>query len=254
AADIGVALGETGTDIAREVADVVLEKDDLETMIVAVSHGRTIHRNIRKSLHFLLSTNFSEIMVMFLATAVGLGHPLTAIHLLWINLMSDIFPGLALALEPPEPDVMKEPPRDPEEPVVGTSDFKRISFEAATISTGAMAAYAYGISRYGMGVQASTMAFQSLTLGQLLHAVSCRSETHSIFSGENLQPNRYLTIALGGSLALQSLTMIVPGMRALLGVAPLGIGDIPVIAGTALIPLLVNEATKNLAQGENYEK
>lgn len=254
AADIGVALGETGTDIAREVADVVLEKDDLETMIVAVSHGRTIHRNIRKSLHFLLSTNFSEIMVMFLATAVGLGHPLTAIHLLWINLMSDIFPGLALALEPPEPDVMKEPPRDPEEPVVGTSDFKRISFEAATISTGAMAAYAYGISRYGMGVRASTMAFQSLTLGQLLHVVSCRSETHSIFSGENLPPNRYLTIALGWSLALQSLTMIVPGMRALLGVAPLGIGDIPVIAGTALIPLLVNEATKNLAQGENYEK
>jgi len=93
AADIGVAMGRTGTDIAREVADVVLGDDNLQTMIVAVGHGRTIHSNIRKSLHFLLSTNFSEILVMFLSGALGLGHPLTAMQLLWINLISDIFPG-----------------------------------------------------------------------------------------------------------------------------------------------------------------
>lgn len=254
AADIGVALGESGTDIAREVADVVLEKDDLETMIIAVSHGRTIHRNIRKSLHFLLSTNFSEIMVMFLATSVGLGHPLTAIHLLWINLMSDVFPGLALALEPPEPDVMKHPPRDPHEPVVKPSDFKRITFEVATISGGAMTAYAYGVARYGVGMQSSTLVFQSLTLGQLLHAISCRSERHSIFSRDRLPANHYLTLALGGSLALQMATMVVPGMRSFLGVAPLGITDLPVIAGAAVLPLLINEGTKNLPQGEHHEK
>ena len=127
AADIGVALGDTGTDMAREIADVVLEKDNLETMIVAVGHGRTIYGNIRKALHFLLSTNFSEIMVMFFASAAGLGFPLTAMQLLWINLLSDIFPGLALALEPPEPDVLQRPPRDPEQPIISKSDFKRIS-------------------------------------------------------------------------------------------------------------------------------
>ncbi len=99
AAGIGIAMGHTGTDVAREVADVVLEDDNLETMVVAISQGRTIYNNIRKSVHFLLSTNMSEIMVMFTCISAGLGEPLTAMQLLWINLISDIFPGLALALE-----------------------------------------------------------------------------------------------------------------------------------------------------------
>ncbi|MCI0530039.1 MAG: cation-translocating P-type ATPase, partial [Nitrospira sp.] len=199
AADIGVAMGNTGTDVAREVADVVLEDDNLETMTIAVRQGRTIYRNIRKSVHFLLATNLSEIMVMFVALAGGLGHPLNAMQLLWINLISDIFPGLALALEPPEPDVLSHPPRNPEEPIMTTSDFKRITFESAALSAGALGAYGYGILRYGMGLQASTLAFTSLTTGQLLHAISCRSETHSIFDKEKLPSNKYLTIALGGS-------------------------------------------------------
>ena len=115
AADIGIAMGRSGTDVAREVADVVLEDDNLETLIVAVSQGRTIYANIRKSVHFLLSTNISEITVMFGAIALGLGQPLNPMQLLWINLITDIFPGLALALEPPEPDVLENPPRDPAE-------------------------------------------------------------------------------------------------------------------------------------------
>ena len=177
AADVGVALGGSGTDVAREVADVVLEDDNLETMIAAVSHGRTVHVNIRKAIHFLLATNFSEIMVMFLGTAVGMGSPLTAMQLLWINLMSDIFPGLALALEEPEPDVMSRPPRDPHEPVIRAGDFKRLAFEGGVMTAGALAAYGYGVWRHGLGPAAGTMAFQSLTLAQLLHAVSCRSGT-----------------------------------------------------------------------------
>ena len=118
AAAIGIAMGHTGTDVASEVADVVLEDDNLETMLIAVSEGRTIYNNIRKSLHYLLSTNMSEIMVTSVAMAAGLGEPLTPMQLLWINLVSDIFPGLALALEPPEPDVLLRPPRDPAEEIL----------------------------------------------------------------------------------------------------------------------------------------
>jgi Ca2+-transporting ATPase len=244
AADIGIAMGEGGTDMAREVADVVLEDDNLETMIVAVRDGRTIHDNIRKSLHFLLATNFSEIMVMFLTTAAGIGAPLNAMQLLWINLLSDIFPGLALALEPPEPGVLHRPPKSPDESIVNSSDFKRLTFESATMSVSSLTAYGYGIMKYGMGTQAGTLAFQGLTLGQLLHALSCRSESRSIFDKEKLPPNKYLNLALGGSFALQILTMFVPGLQRLLGIAPVGLIDSLVIGGRAVLPLIVNEATK----------
>ena len=244
AADIGIAMGSTGTDVAREVADVVLEDDNLETMLVAISQGRTVYRNIRKSLHFLLSTNLSEIMVMFTALATGLGQPLNAMQLLWINLISDIFPGLALALEPPEADVMRQPPRDPDEPVVRTSDFTRIASESAALTVGALGAYGYGLARYGAGAQAMTLAFTTLTGGQLVHAISCRSETHSVFSATSLPKNPYLIAALTGSFAAQGLTLVVPALRQLLGLAPLAISDTLAIAGGILLPFVVNETTK----------
>jgi Ca2+-transporting ATPase len=213
-------------------------------MIIAISQGRTIYNNIRKSVHFLLSTNMSEIMVMFTAIAGGMGHPLNAMQLLWINLLSDIAPGLALALEQPEPDVLARPPRNPGEPIIKTSDFKRIAFESAMLSAGSMSAYFYGISRYGMGPSAGTIAFSSLTLGQLLHAYSCRSETHSIFDKGNLPPNPYLNAAIAGSVGLQVLAMVVPGLRTLLGITPIGFIDWLVVGGSAVLPLIVNEATK----------
>jgi P-type Ca2+ transporter type 2C len=250
AADIGIAMGHAGTDVAREVADVILEDDNLETMIIAVSHGRTIYNNIRKSVHFLLATNLSEIIVMFGSISTGLGEPLNPMQLLWINLMSDVFPALALALEPPEPDVLSRPPRDPDEPIIQLSDFKRISSEAAVLSAGALGAYGYGVLRYGYGPKAGTMAFTSLTLGQLLHALSCRSETHSLLDPLQspqkppLQPNPYLYMAIGGSIALQGLTLMIPGLRRLLGITPISVLDGLVAGGSALIPLAVNEMTK----------
>ncbi|WP_444980493.1 cation-translocating P-type ATPase [Microseira wollei] len=250
AADVGVAMGHTGTDVAREVADVVLQDDKLETTIIAVSQGRTIYNNIRKSVHFLLSTNMSEIIVMLTATAGGIGQPLNAVQLLWLNLVTDIFPGLALALEQPEPDVLSQPPRNPDEPIIKASDFKGILLESATISASSLAAYGYALSKYGIGPQASTIGFMSLTSAQLLHALYCRSKTHSIYSGKKLPPNQYLTLALGGSFALQILAAVVPGLRGLLQIAPINIVDTAVIGTSAVLPLLLNEATKELASAE----
>jgi P-type Ca2+ transporter type 2C len=244
AADIGIAMGRSGTDVAREVADVVLEDDNLETLIVAVSQGRTIYANIRKSVHYLLSSNISEITIMFGAIALGLGQPLNPMQLLWINLITDIFPGLGLALEAPEPDVLENPPRDPAEAIVRAADFRRILFEAGTLSAGTLAAYGYGVARYGVGPQAGTLAFMGITNAQLAHAISCRSERHSVFGAEKLPPNRTLTTAIGASLALQTATVFVPGLRQFLGLAPITLIDGAVIGAAALVPFVVNEASK----------
>ncbi len=244
AADIGIAMGHTGTDVARDVADVVLENDQLETMILAVRQGRTIYGNIRKSVRFLLTTNLSEILVMFTAIAGGLGQPLNAMQLLWINLVSDIFPGLALALEPAEPDVLDRPPRNPGDPIVRDSDFRRIGAESAVLSAGALGAYGYGLMRYGPGAAAGTLAFMSLTAGQLLHAFSCRSEEHRILGPSDRPSNRYLQGAVAGSLALQGTALFIPGLRSLLGIAPISLLDGLVIGGGAVLPLLVNEITQ----------
>jgi len=249
AADVGIAMGHAGTDVAREIAEVVLEEDGLETLIIALSEGRTIYNNIRKTVHYLLATNFSEVMVTALSVGMGLGYPLTAMQLLWINLVSDIFPGLALALEAPEPDVLNRPPRDPQEPLVRKHDLKRIAFEGTTMTVGALAAYAYGIRKYGTGPIAGTIAFQSLTLSQILHAYSCRSESHTIFDG-TLQPNKYLTAAIVGSLGLQVIAQVVPGVRNLLGSSRIGMADGIFIAVPALISLLVSELSKKANRGD----
>jgi Ca2+-transporting ATPase len=246
ASEVGIAMGHAGTDVAREVADVVLEDDNLATMIVAVSQGRTIYSNIRKSVHFLLSTNLSEIVVMFAATTTGMGQPLNAMQLLWLNLVTDIFPGLALALEPPEPDVLRAPPRPPGEPILKPADFKRITLESATLSLSALAAYGYGLGRYGISPRSSTIAFMSLVMGQLFHAISCRSEKQGIFSEKKLPPNGYLTLALGGSFALQLVSIAIPGLRSLLKLAPINLLDSTVIGGSALLPLIFHETAKEV--------
>ncbi|RCJ14484.1 ATPase [Nostoc sp. ATCC 43529] len=251
AAQVGVAMGKSGTNVVREVADIVLEDDRLETMIIAVSRGRTIYNNIRKSVHFLLATNLSEIMVMTTATALGIGEPLNAIQLLWLNLVTDIFPGLSLALEAPEPEVLSQPPRNPDEPIIKNTDFARIAFESATLSVSTLAAYTYAIFKYGISPQASTIAFMSLTSGQLLHTVSCRSEKHSIFRKEKLPNNPYLNTAIIASFAIQILAIALPPLRNLLKIAPLNLVDSTVIGCSALLPLLANEITKNSTLEKN---
>ncbi|MDX9786519.1 MAG: HAD-IC family P-type ATPase [Desulfobacterales bacterium] len=244
AADIGIAMGKTGTDVARDVADMVLEEDDLETLALALKDGRTIHVNIRKSVHFFLSTNISEIILMTAAMALGIGFPLNVMQLLWINIISDIFPGLALAMEEAEDDVMSRPPRQTAAPLFSAGDFLQMTRESAAITGGALAAYGYGIARYGLGSGAASLAFQSLTIAQLLHAISCRSEHASLFGRRKTAANPYLRIAVGGSLALQALTMVFPPLRSLLGLKAPALMDLAVIAGTSVLPLLFNEAAK----------
>ncbi|MGZ8915587.1 MAG: HAD-IC family P-type ATPase [Methylobacter sp.] len=244
AANIGVTLGEKGTDAARSVADVILEDDDLKTMVTAISEGRTIYDNIRKSLHFLLSTNLSEIEVMLVSAALGGAEILNPIQLLWINLITDIFPALALAMDPPEVDVLKRPPRDPNTAIVSRSDYAKLIRESGIITAGTLGVYGYSVLRYGPGQNAGTNAFMSLTLAQLLHSYRCRSEHTSIFDSKNRPSNRYLDTAVGLSGLLQLLAVALPPLRGLLRLTPIGAIDMIAILAGAGLPLIANEAIK----------
>lgn len=245
-ADVGVAMGANGTDVARSVANVVLEDDNLETMVTAVAQGRTIHGNIRKTLRFLLSTNFSEIQLMFCGIALGMGQPLNPMQLLWINLATDIFPALGLALDPPEPNVMSLPPRNPQEPILRRHDLAAILRESAVITAGSMGSYFYALRRYGPGPRAQTHVFTTLTIAQLLHSKSCRSEHYGLFRRGHRLRNGYLDSAVIATLGMQGLTIGIPALRRLLGTAPLGITDLMVIGAGAVLPVLINDAAKRV--------
>ena len=251
AADIGVAMGGEGTNVARSVSDVVLEDDNLHTMSIAVRQGRTIYNNIRKMIHFMVSTNLTEIEVMLAGIAFGMGQPMNPMQLLWINLVTDIFPGLALSMEPAEPDIMERTPRDPDEAIIAGRDLKRMVFESGIIGVGTMGAYIYGLRRYGSGAAASTLAFNTLTLNELAHALSSRSGYRNVFvTKRTLPPNPHLTKAILGMGALQTVVSVVPSLRRLLGTTPLGVADLAVIAAGVLLPLVVNEATKPAAPAD----
>jgi Ca2+-transporting ATPase len=244
ASDIGVAMGAGGTNVAREVSDVVLEDDNLHTMNVAIAQGRTIYNNIRKMIHFMVSTNLTEIEVMLVGIAAGWGQPMNPMQLLWINLVTDIFPGLALSMEPPERDIMERKPRDPNEAIIEGQDLKRMIFESGIIGVGTMGAFWWGMRRYGPGPAAATLAFNTLTLNELAHAVSARSHYRHVFGGEKLPPNKHLMMANAGMVLLQAIVSFVPFGRRLLGTTPLGWADLAAIGVGVLGPLVVNEFTK----------
>jgi Ca2+-transporting ATPase len=254
AADVGVAMGGGGTNVARDVSDVVLEDDNLHTMTVAVEQGRTIYSNIRKMIHFMVSTNLTEIEVMLAGIAMGWGEPLNPMQLLWINLVTDIFPGLALALEPAEPGIMQRPPRNPDEAIIEGRDLKRMAFESGVIGVGTLGAFLYGMRRYGLGMQASTLAFNTLVFNELVHSYSSRSPYRNVFGGQELPPNPHLTKAILGMGGLQALVSLLPGARRLLGTSPLGLVDLLVIAAGVLVPLIINEATKQAPPAKLHEQ
>jgi Ca2+-transporting ATPase len=241
AADVGVAMGSAQLDVARSVADIVIEDDNLATLVTAIAEGRTTYGNIRKTVKFLLSTNFGEIGIVLASLLLGLKPPFNAMQLLWINLVTDIFPGLALAQEPAEDGVLARPPRDPAEPIIDNEDLGVMIRESAVMTGGTLASYLYGLWRYGPGPQASTLALSTIVGGELAHALACRSDELSLLEHHRLAPNRKLDLALGGTAAIQWLATALPPLRRLLGTAPLGPLDLLVSGLSVAIPELIND-------------
>jgi Ca2+-transporting ATPase len=249
AADVGIAMG-SGTDAALSVADVALKYDQLDSLLDAVAQGRTISDNIRKSVHFLVSSNLSEILVVFGAVAFGAGTPLSPLQLLWLNLLTDLLPAIALAEEPAESDVLQRPPRNPRENLIRKQDVLRYARESVLLAAGALSAHAYGVLRYGSGARATTIAFNTLVSGQLAHAHFCRSERHRSFS-KDVPPNPRLSSAVGIASLLQTCAHLVPGLRRLLGLTALGPLDLLAIAAGAWLPLLANEMARDQSRDQS---
>ena len=244
AADVGIAMGQAQNDVARSVADVVVKENRLESVIEALAQGRTTYSNVRKSLHYLISTNLSEIEVMLGASLVGMETPLTPMQLLWINLVTDALPALALALEPAEASVMQAPPRDSRESILPKERLWRMLRESGVMTAGTLGSLAYGRLRYGPGASARSMAFNTLTMAQLLHSLSCRSERYLVKTSERERTNPALLAAVGGSLALQALVVFVPPLRRLLQAGRLTWTDLLVSGLFAAGPMLINEILK----------
>lgn len=199
-ADIGVAMGITGTEVAKEASDMVLTDDNFATIVSAVEEGRTIYSNIRKSIRYLLSCNIGEIFTVFIATLFGLGQPLLPIHLLWINLVTDSLPALGLGMEPPSPDVMKEKPRSRDESIFAQGLGIQVIIEGAFMSILSITAFMLG-NRYSLEI-AETMTFMTLVFSQLLHSLNSRSNVESIFRMKFFS-NRFLLMAIGIGVLLQ---------------------------------------------------
>jgi Ca2+-transporting ATPase len=244
AAHVGIAIGRDGSAAAREVADIFFATDDLAVLPMAIERGRATYANVRRAIHYILSTNGSEIALMLAGSAVGMGEMLTPMQLLWVNLVSDVLPAIGLSLEPPEAGIMRQPPGQVGESILTRAHMGHLGAEAGIIATGAFAATLFGALRRGPGSpQARTIAFGSLVTAQLLHALTYRSAGGN---AENAQRagSSVVPAVVGGSLVAQSVAMLLPGLRNLLGVAPLDLIDGLVMAAGGILPFLVNAARK----------
>ncbi|HSL43158.1 MAG TPA: cation-translocating P-type ATPase [Anaerolineales bacterium] len=264
-ADIGVSMGITGTDVAKETADMVLTDDNYASIVAAVEQGRIIYANIRKFVFFLLSSNVAEIMIIFLATLAGLPAPLTAIQLLWLNLITDGAPALALAVEKGDPDIMEQQPRAKSEPIINRSMMLGLGIQTVAQTGAVLTAFALGLIWHleagaqvvgnpiayliqhdwrGVDVQtAETMAFVTLSLCELFRAYTVRSERASIFQ-IGVFSNRYMQYAVGLSIALLVLVVSVPFLQPIFNTHFPSLREWGVIVGLALIPAMAEEITK----------
>lgn len=266
-ADIGVSMGITGTDVAKETADMVLTDDNYASIVAAVEQGRIIYGNIRKFVFFLLSSNVAEIMIIFLATLAGLPAPLTAIQLLWLNLITDGAPALALAMEKGDPDIMEQKPRAKNEPIVNRSMGIGIIVQTFAQTGAVLSAFVMGLAWHleagavipsganvlsyilahdwrGVDVQAAeTMAFVTLSLAELFRAYTVRSERASIFQ-IGIFSNKYMQYAVGLSITLLFLVCAVPFLQPIFNTHFLSVREWGWVLGLALMPAVAEEITK----------
>ncbi|MFR5134080.1 MAG: cation-translocating P-type ATPase [Acutalibacter sp.] len=248
AADIGCAMGKNGTEVAQSAADMVLTDDDFSTIVAAVREGRGIYQNIRKTVHFLLSCNIGEILVVFVAFLLRAPTPLLAIQLLWVNLVTDSFPALALGADPIQGDVMEQPPHKREEGVFSGGVGFAVAVEGCLVGALALLAYTIGRAFFDYDPAAPaigrTMAFCVLSLSQLVHSFNMRSE-HSVLK-LGLLSNRKLVVACGFCAILMVSVVLFPPLSALFQTTALTAFQWLIVAALSLCPLLVVEGEKLL--------
>jgi Ca2+-transporting ATPase len=235
AADIGVAMGLGGTDVAREASDLVLADDEFSTIVAAVEEGRTIHTNIRRFIHFLLSCNAAEVAVVFLALVATGNAVLTPLQILFVNLLTDGLPALALGLEPAAAGVMRRPPRPPGSSLLTRRSLIPILGLGSVIAASSLIALAIG------GEGEASMAFATLVGAQLSASLAFRSESESLFS---LAPNRWLALALTGSVAGLGAVFCAPVLRDAFNLQALSAGEWAIVAGLSLLPLAIAELVR----------
>lgn len=240
-ADIGIAMGKNGTDVAKNAADMVLTDDNFVTIVEAVKQGRNIFDNIKKAVHFLIATNIGEIVTIFLGLLLGLKSPLLAIQLLWINLVTDSLPAIALGLEKPEADIMNKKPRDNKKGIFADGLWQKIIAEG--IMLGALTLVAFSLGNYLYGIEvARTMAFVSLGLLELIHSFNIKSD-ESIFK-VGLFENKYLMGAFILGAILQVVVVVIPSVAEIFKLVPLTQTQWLYTFGISILPLIIIELQK----------
>jgi Ca2+-transporting ATPase len=250
-ADIGVAMGVTGTDVSKEVADMVLTDDHYASIVSAIEQGRVIYSNIRKFVYYLLSCNVAEIMVIFLAALAGQPAPLTPIQLLWLNLFTDGLPALALGLEKGDPDIMDRPPRPPQEPVVNRSMVRGIVVQTVAITAAVLGAFVIGLKGGNGGHDlARTMAFVTLSASELLRAYTARSERYPLLH-LGVLGNPFMQYGVGASVLLLLAVVYFPFLQSVFDTVPLGPQEWAVVGPLLFVPAIVAEINKWLESRNN---
>ena len=242
-ADIGVAMGITGTEVSKDAASMILGDDNFATIIKAVSNGRNVYRNIKNAVLFLLSGNTAAILAVLYTSLAGLAAPFTAVHLLFINLVTDSLPALAIGMEPPEKDNLKDKPRDPKQGILRKNFMLTLLLQGCIIAVVTMSAYYIGLQQ-SVGI-ASTMAFATLTLARLFHGFNCRSKK-SIFA-IGFQKNWYSLGAFLAGTVLLALILFVPFMQGIFEVEKITLSQAGIIAGLAAIPTIIIQIIRILS-------
>ncbi len=244
AADIGVAMGITGTDVAKGASDMVLTDDNFSTIVAAIAAGRNIYANIKRAVTFLLSCNAGEIVAIFTAILVGWESPLLPIHILWVNLITDSLPAIGLGMTRPDPSVLSRPPRDKDEGVFDPATRGNVLLNGLVIGIITLFAFRLGYALYPDSLShARTLAFVVLAVSQLFHAFDLLDERGSVV-GRSLFSNSWLWLALGVGGLIQVLVVTIPPVAALFSVFPLTLADWGLAILISLTPVVVNELVK----------